>query len=82
MKEQVINSVSNREVSTSVLESLANVFSTLLGEEVSAMQSFHILHVMLSFVVLICSGSLPVLAQVMLLVWFCAAGYSLCKSMP
>lgn len=80
MKEQTIKTISRESQSMSVLESLAEVFSTILEEEVTPVQSFHIMHAMLAFVVLVFSGSLPLLAQFMLLIWFCVAGYSMYRS--
>ena len=53
-----------------VLESMADLFSRILGEHVNVRQSLHLIHAQLAFSALILFGGISPLVAVLLMCWF------------
>jgi len=71
---KVVNkSFADRLASTSFIMNIAELFSIIMEEEVSAKKTLFILNAMVSGFMLVFPADMPIIARIIALLWFCLA---------
>ena len=71
LKTQLFKSlIANSRHVQAGLESVADLFSRILGERVNVRQSLHLIHAQLAFSALILFGGISAVVAVLLMCWF------------